>query len=500
MSGDAEMSRPPISLAELLAIEDDAFVAGVKCRATGLPLWPQVRSVYLRAAISALVYGDAIGSASNAKVPARRAISTLARSAAHNFRQLGKRSGSGRICIVGSSVADRLHDERWLNRLTDDLAGVALDDTTVLLEHFEWQWRPDRHHPHWLAQTPWQAAHAFAGRTLVRRDHVEEARALVVHVGSRAERLVGWRPTPAQEDALVQMLARKAAAVPRQYRDYARLFDKLGTRLLMVSCGCYGPAGAMIAAARDAGIATAEYQHGAVSQGHDGYNFAAALLADPAFRRSLPEYFLSYGSWWASQINAPVTPVPIGNPERERHLGGQRFDASGMPRDRVLILSDGFAFERYRELGRAIAPAAAACGLQVHIRPHPLERTVVENTWQETSLQLDASPSLYEALRHTDLVVGEVSTGLFDAVGTGARVLAWDTSWTRFTYPELPFDRFNDIGELAAALTNRHPGTTPDDMRTSLWQEGWRDHYRAFLADLNVLDDETVQRSAGASV
>ena len=493
------MPHPPTSLAELLAIEDDPFVAEVTCTATGLPLWPQVRSVYLRAAISELVYGKAISSASNTKVPARRAFTTLARSAAHNSRQLGKRLGAGRICIVGSSVADRLHDGRWLNRLTDDLASVAPDDTTVVLEHFEWQWRSRRYHPHWLTQTPWQAAHALAGRTLVRRNHVEQARGLVAHVGSRAERLLSWRPTPPQEEALVGMLARKAAALPYQYRSYARLFERLGTRLLMVSCGCYGPAGAMIAAARDAGIVTAEYQHGAISQGHDGYNFATALLADPSFCRSLPEYFLSYGRWWGTQINAPVTDVPIGNPERERHIGERHADAEAMARDRVLSLSDGIAFERYRELGRAIAPAAAACGLQVHIRPHPLERTVVENAWQETSLQLDASPSLYEALRHTDLVVGEVSTGLFDAVGTGARVLAWDTSWARFTYPELPFDRFNDIGELAAALTNRHLAPPPEHMRTSLWQEGWRDHYRAFLADLNVLDDETVQRSAGAS-
>ena len=73
----------------------------------------------------------------------------------------------------------------------------------------------------------------------------------------------------------------------------------------------------MIVAAKEMGIRTAEYQHGAVSRGHDAYNVAPGQGSSPEYQKVLPEFFLGYGRWWNEQINVPVTKVAVGNPHRD---------------------------------------------------------------------------------------------------------------------------------------------------------------------------------------
>ena len=82
----------------------------------------------------------------------------------------------------------------------------------------------------------------------------------------------------------------------------------MGARLLIKEEACYGGAdnACAILAARNLGMVSAEYQHGAVSSGHNAYNFAPAISSAKSYRKTLPDYFLAYGSWWAAQINAPV--------------------------------------------------------------------------------------------------------------------------------------------------------------------------------------------------
>ncbi len=156
--------------------------------------------------------------------------------------------------------------------------------------------------------TLWRAASGLRPR------HHAAARQLVDLIAERAHRLLGWQLGAHRSRRLEQMLARKCASLPLQYDGWHRALRHARPRILMVGAGCYGPAAAMIAAAKDAGIVTAEYQHGAVSGGHDAYNFAPAVCSDPAYLRTLPDFFLGYGSWWMEQFTAPMHKVVIGNP------------------------------------------------------------------------------------------------------------------------------------------------------------------------------------------
>ena len=308
------------SLQEMLVVEDDSDILKFQCARTGLLLWPQVRVAFFRMVMSDLFYGVQLTGKTSAKVSAARALMTLARSMAHNLRCQLTGGSRASICLMGDGVANQWITDRWFNRLTDHFVSICPGDTLVVEDHFEWRWPFPRNNNRVMFHAPLQAINTIEGSLRVRAHHRQQARRMLNLVSQRARHYLRWEPGQERLECLVEMLARKTASMPSQYAAYTALLKRIQPRLLMVGAACYGPGASLIAAARSQGIVTAEYQHGAVSAGHDAYNFAPAIRDSQEYRRTLPEYFLGYGRWWNEQINAPVKKpsLPGGCPESRR--------------------------------------------------------------------------------------------------------------------------------------------------------------------------------------
>jgi hypothetical protein len=473
-------ARHALTLQDLLAIEDDAALLDFRCPRTGLLLWPLVRVAVLRSVMAELLYGDAGGAqvVSARRVSPRRAAGTLAKSVLHNAR--AGRYGPSEVCLMPTGIGLQPWRGKWFNRLSDHFA-LALPECSIVIEdQFDWQWPFPRHFERVMLHAPLQARMALAGRVATRAEHHALAGRLIGHVAARAEREIGWRMPAERRAALAAMLARKAAALPSGYEAYRRLLAGTGARLLVKEDACYGPASVIIAAARSLGMATAEYQHGAISAGHDGYNFAPTLRASEEYRRTLPDTFLAYGQWWADQVNAPVRKIAIGNPHRSAQLAGQA-PATGERRD-VLVLGDGVETAVYLALVRAIAPAALRAGLRVVFRPHPLERATLARHWQAVpGVVLDENTDIYGSLAGAHAVVSELSTGLFEAIGLADKVFLWNTPKARFAYPVHPFATFDDAGQLAAMLEGGSEGALSAAQVEAIWAPGWREGYARYV-------------------
>ena len=475
-----------LTLAQLLVVEDDASLLEFECPQTGLPLWPQIRIAFFRMLISDLLYGTAVTGMTTARIPAGRAALTLGRSVLQNLRFRLSGRCRAEVCMMGDGVADQWVDGKWFNRLGDHFALACPKQTLVIADHFEWRWPFPRHHDRIMFHAPQQALNSIAGRLMVRDVQRHQALRLVGIVSQRAQRHLGWSLGAGREHLLVQMLSLKSASLPSQYRAYQALLRRTRPRLLMIGAGCYGPAAGLIAAAKDEGIVTAEYQHGAVSAGHDAYNFAPAVRNSSAYRRTLPGHFLGYGTWWNDQINAPVAKTVIGNPHREARLA-QRAGA-GASREDILILSDGIEFALYLELARKIEPGATRKGLRVVLRPHPLERTLVETTHGRSigKVLIDGNADLYASLQSAHAVVSEVSTGLFEAAGVADRIFIWDTPKAGFSYPNHPFQAFTSAETLMDQLDQSDSGRLAASASAAIWAPAWRENYLEFLRAQNV--------------
>jgi hypothetical protein len=379
------------------------------------------------------------------------------------------------------AVANQWREGKWFNRLSDYFAACCPQRTLTIENHFEWRWQFPRHNDRVLFNAPRQALNTVVGRLRVTAAHRRGAAALVALVSRRAQERCGWSAGAQREAWLVDTAARKAASLPWQYSNIQRLIERIQPRALIANVACYGAAAAApMAAANDAGVVTAEYQHGAVSGGHDAYNFAPALRDSGDYRRTLPRNFLAYGSWWNEQINAPVAKIAVGNPHRAEMLA--RAAPHPASREDILLLSDGVEFPKYLQLARQLAPSASRLGLRVVLRPHPLERTLVAERHgaRVDDVFIDSNVDLYATLRSAHVVISELSTGLFEAVGLADKFFMWNTAKARFGYPNHPFQSFDTPDRLLELLAADDSGRLSTVVE-AIWAPAWRDNFTSFL-------------------
>lgn len=477
-------SKRAISLAELLLVEDDPAVLDFCCSETGIVLWTSVRTVFLRMAMSDFLYGTPLDGSVSKGVSTRRAMTTLSRSVLHNIGLSLTGQIRADVCLMSSGVGNQSVDGKLLNRLSDHFALARSSQTITVEEHFQWIWPEPRHNGRVLMHAPLQTMNAVSAKLSVRDVHVRQATRLIEFVSQRAARFLNWRPGFARENLLIAMLAKKIAGMAIQTRNYETMFHRIRPKVVLTLAGCYGPAAALITVAKSMGIITAEYQHGTISSGHDGYNFSPTLRDSSALRSTLPEHFLSYGAWWNDRINAPVNMHTIGNPNRDFRLAQLARSAAMMQsKDQILVLSDGTEFGVYLDLARKLEPGATRKGLKVVIRPHPLERSVAAsiNAAEYGNVMVDSKDDLYMSLVSAHAVVSELSTGLFEAVGLAEKLFVWDTPKARFGFPTFPFQPFGSAAELTQLLEDDSVGRLPLSQADAIWAPGWQKNYEDFL-------------------
>lgn len=471
------------ALADFLEIENCDEIQRPQCPQTGIPLWSQLRIAFFRTIMGDLFYNTPMPTRSGTTSSRRRAVMTMTRSMLRNRRFMPALRSRAPILLTGEGVADRWAGAGWHNRLVDPFIERTPDRAAVLLDHSEWRWPFPRSHERVLLHAPFQARHALFGKRMAWR-HRQSSADLVRIAVDRARARLGWEIGPKREADLTQFLARKAAALPVQFSDYGGLLDHLGTRLLLVGCGCYGPSAALIAAARERGIVTAEYAHAGTTAGHDAYNFAAAVRESASYRRILPDYLLNYGEWWDEQVNAPVARFPIGNPARPPLEPAVHND-----QDVILILGDGIEFDNYIQIAHHIRGRVSSLGCRVVLRPHPMERDLVLRRYGKRAgdVVIDAEGTIYQAFASAKAVLSEVSTGLFEACGLVEHIWVLETPKSRFSVPHHPFVSISSLEELDRVVDGVDRVAAPTVVPTSLWKRGWAQNYAGFLNDVGAL-------------
>lgn len=467
------------SLHDLLVIEDDAAILGFRCPDTGYLTWPLLRNQFLRALISQLYYGDAALVAPPPAGRHRRALVALPKTLWRNARQWSDMRSD--ILIMASGAGHFPRQGRSFNRITDYFAGQRMAQTRTIEGLMDWQ-VPART---WNTRTsyylPWQGAMLLRARLNRKPRHAAHARELVAFVNARAVDRLGVRLSAAQLGVLVERVAAKLSQLPAMAGTYRSLFDRVRPRLLLLEQACYSDHGVFNQVAREAGVRVAEPQHGMITGGHDAYNYAPTVRDSEAFRACLPHDLLTYGPWWGAQADAPVRKRSIGHPH---YIEQTRVLDHGQEKTDILLLSDGFEFGKYLDLGRDLH-ARLGSRFRVVVRPHPIERVQVRATHGTSAggVFIDQQPDIYASFASAFAVAGEVSTGLFEAVGLARHVVLWATPKGRFSFPSHPFLECETSEALADLLLTRRPDDEGLDM-AEIWATDWQGNYDRYLEEV----------------
>lgn len=476
--------KPEMTLNEILEIEDSAELLAICCPDTGIPLWTSIRHACLVLIMGDLLYGSPVEKMEGALRAGSRlkAATAISKSFVHNAIRLRSINQEYSVALMATGARLLNREGRYFNSLSDYFVTSAPDQTLVIEDLFGWKWPFPRHHNNVLIHSPLRVEGELKGRLRAGR-YRELSRTLVELVSHRAKNLLDWNIGEERCQWLEKRCAKGAASLLPRYQTYQSIFKKTGARLLIKEEACYGGAdnAAAILAARHLGMASAEYQHGAVSSGNIAYNFARAVSASRAYRKILPDYFLAYGSWWGEQISAPVKIISIGNPHRTEALGVGT--SANSHRGNILILGDGIETTTYLAFCERLSIKLGSA-FEVVFRPHPLERAGV---WARHidgflgKVRVDANQDIYSSLQDAEAVVSEVSTGLFEAIGLVPKVFIWDTPKARFGYPVHPFHKFTDDTELARLILDENAGRISTQQKESIWAPNWQRNYLDFI-------------------
>lgn len=466
-----------MNLKEILAVEDDSTFLDFRCPETGYLLWPLIRQEFIQSIISDLVYKNAPLISLNRNINYSKALSSLFKAKCHNF-QVGN-SAKGHVLLMASGAGLFLRDGKWFNRLSDYFALANLQETLVLEDFFNWNWPYPRENKKVIYHAPMQTYFALLGKLSIKQSHVHQGKDIVSHFKNRAKEILDWNLNTSATLNFEHRMARKIAELPIRKRIYEKLLKQKSTKFVIKEEGCYGHSSILNKTARELGVVVAEYQHGTINAGHDAYNIAPRLLSSSEYKDTLPQHFLSYGEWWHQYLDLPVNKIAIGNPHRTTQL-------SRLPRQSdktdIVILGDGIETEMYLDL--AIFLSQNLFGWRVVFRPHPLERTKLQDLLVRKNIGkvvIDVNPDIYSTFCNAHVVVNEVSTGLFEAVGLADKVLIWDTPKSKFYYPNHPFASFADASDLLEKIKDGKTGMLDLQSAHSVWADGWEDNYKKFL-------------------
>jgi hypothetical protein len=480
------LARPApggLLLSDILAIEDDDEILSFRCPRTGWPAWPAVRHVFLSYLMHELAYPwpAFIG----APPPLRQrgaALPALARCIAHNRK--ARRRGIVRRPVMSFSSTRGIVQwhGRPLNRFSDHFA-LATPGRSCVYENVlppRYEIPHGRANPDVIYTLPALSARYLAAALESRTRTGRIARELTRFLAARAQRLFGLRLSAERRAITHGFIVRGIGGYAFDRERYQRLFAKAQPGIVLVIAGTVGSWTALIEVAHAMGIPVAEYQHGACGGGQPEYNFAPAMRESAEYRRALPDYFLSYGSWWSGQINAPMRSIAIGNPHRTEWLAGLHAMRDGADRFDVLVVAKSGDLGRYVALASDLDRLSGG-RLRIALRPYPSEMQDAGQT-PAGRVHIDAGRDYYASLLRADVVVSGPSTTLVEALGIARRVFIWEEAGAAFKFSDRLFERFSTAAELADKLTAPpDPGLQLPAPET-VWAADWRGRYAQFLA------------------
>ena len=97
-------------------------------------------------------------------------------------------------------------------------------------------------------------------------------------------------------------------------------------------------------------------------------------------------------------------------------------------------------------------------------------------------IELDDGPEIYTTLSDTSIIIGEVSTVLFEAIGIVNRIIVWNTAYAKAYLPDHPFECFSTYEELKD-LIQKDQGIKYTD--NEFWEKNWKEAYQNFIKSLD---------------
>jgi hypothetical protein len=472
--------KTEFTLKDLLELEKDSSLLGYSCPKTGLPIWPLLRIQVFRIIMSSTLYNGSPLINLKRKRNLSKLIKPYINSIMHNIFQ--KPTKNVDIMFFSTGLGNLYTRDTLDDRLIGEFSRMFSNNSTVYQNKLKeklfetYSFGPVKY------RVPNDLYCKLRSYIVRKSTHRIQAKKFIKDIECLASRDLRYKFKAVELEYLENFLVIQLAKLPIYFDKYVNFFAKKGVKILFLEDACFGgELVAIIAAAKQNGIKVVEYQHGVIAKGHDGYNISTTLAESDQYKHILPDYLLTYGSWWSKQSNLPIPKVKIGNPFRELSL--KKMVNKPHKRKQILILGDGYETSLYLDLSQKVLELVALEDVDVLFRPHPIEKANVTDEILPSGVILDLCPDIYESFTNSILVISELSTGLFEAIGIADNILMWETKKARFMFPDILFDTFDSYDELKIYIDkifNAHTAKSNVNL-PEYWEANWEDNLFQFI-------------------
>lgn len=388
----------------------------------------------------------------------------------------------GKEILLYSTNRKTIIHGKYFNRYVDQLYSVYPDSSLVIEQSLlNWEWPFPRVNHTVYFDTIGRIAGEIESRLFYKKDYVEVYR-MLEYFNSRLTAICRIK---LKEDEIREAAVYISRLIVSMRFQSAWLKSKVTNQtrvVIMVGAGFpfYYFLNRML---KNKNIISVELQHGYITKNNFMYNYAPKIVNDERVKNGLPEYILTYGSWWNEQMNCPMKKISIGNPYREyckKHITGVNEENNN-----ITVIGTGENTGSYIQLVEYLSNHCT--DFHVKYRPHPGElnkiKAMVRNG--QNNIELDDGPEIYATLSNTSIIIGEVSTVLFEAIGIVNRIIVWNTTYASAYLPEHPFESFSTYEELKDLLQN-DKGTKYAD--NEFWGKNWKESYQGFIKSIVGLE------------
>lgn len=262
---------------------------------------------------------------------------------------------------------------------------------------------------------------------------------------------------------------------------YLNLFKKYKPKVVFIQDAADGTYCYLNKWANELGIITAEFQHGVITKGHFVYHYQSNILQNKEYKKYLPQYILTFGTYWNSWINCSLT-YEVGNPAMQSI---NSFIKTKSGKKNILVISQGDNTKKYVDTTTFLAKTLPAEKYHIIHRLHPDEVTFTEryrSLQLMGNVQINSSGDIYQQLVNADFVVGGCSAALYEALKFNKTVYSYDDEYTNLFFDETVSLKFKTNAELKHLIDSGavKTGINPEHY----WNEHWQENYIRFLKEI----------------
>lgn len=368
----------------------------------------------------------------------------------------------------------------YYNKYTDAFASLT-PNNTLTIEHppLDWKWIDKRFNENVIHCAPILTFLSLYAK-LSKPDKVTKK--LALYIASKIELQFGLKLSVKELEKLSKSTQAEMIRMHYYSKWIIKICKKVKAKCLFMVGGSYPWYYSLIRDAKRNGIVTADIQHGYILPVNSVYYWGESIVKSKDVKCVTPQHLLLYGSWWIGNSNWPYDKkVVIGNPFREQEL--ESFDRKKNKKF-ILLIGCANSTNEYIKLANVINDNYKK--YKILFRPHPTERYETHQLLHNKSysFSLDENPDLYAVLEESAIVISEVSTVLFEAVGLVDYVYVWHRDSSNNIIQNCPFPVFKESKELLSILNS---GKNQREYGNSFWARGWKNNFYKYLFDLGVI-------------